>query len=393
MKNPWASRLQRIPPYLFAELDEMKAKARGGVIDLGEGNPDLPPPRPLLTAFQAALRQPENHRYPEYSGKPVFRRAVAAWYKRRFGVAVDPEQEVVALIGSKEGAGHFIWAVCDLGDRVAVCDPGYPAYLNQVRLCGATPVVIPLEEKNGFLPDLDFLARIAPGLKLLCLNFPNNPTTAVATIDFYQEVINLARKFDFYILNDNVYSEIYFDSPPPSILQIPEARARAVELHSLSKTFSIPGWRIGMAVGNHNLLRALLKVKMNTDSGPFGAVQDAAAFGLKNSQRLAVLVRNRYRQRRDVFCGLLAESFVHLKIPTATFYVWTKLPASWRIKLRGSTSYAFVVEMLKNCRVLAAPGVGFGSHGEGFVRFALIAEPAQLKTAAERINSWLRKIC
>ncbi|MGQ9708046.1 MAG: aminotransferase class I/II-fold pyridoxal phosphate-dependent enzyme [bacterium] len=390
MQKPFAQRLSQIPPYLFSELDTIKSQVRTGLIDLSEGNPDLPPPRQLLAAFRTALKKPDNHRYPTYAGKLALRRVVSRWYKKRFGVQLDPENEVIILIGSKEGAAHLIWALGDANDLIAVPDPGYPVYLNHARLCGATPVLLPLDEKNDFLPDLDLLTRLAPRLKLLCLNYPNNPTTAVAPFNFFQKVIDLALRHGFYVVNDNVYSEIYYHDPPSSILSVPGAINCAVEFHSFSKTFSIPGWRIGMAVGNRHILAALLKIKQNTDSGPFGAIQDAAGFALKNHLRLSTLARKVYKRRAETFCSYLSDSGWQVKQPPATFYVWAKLPSTWQNRVRGSRSFAFVLEMLKNCRVLPAPGAGFGRAGEDYVRFALVAPEEKLQIAASRIKKWLQ---
>ncbi len=390
MRKPFAHRLTNIPPYLFAELDTLKAKRRAGLIDLGEGNPDLPVPKPLIRALCAALKKPENHRYPTYAGKLTVRRQLSRWYKTRFGVKLDPENETVLLIGSKEGAAHLIWALADTNDNIAVCDPGYPVYLNQTRLAGAIPVILPLEEKNNFLPDLDLIKRLAPRLKLLCLNYPNNPTSAVAPLSFYQEITSLALRFGFYVVNDNVYSEIYFSQPPPSILQVPDAINCAVEFHSLSKTFSIPGWRIGMAVGNRYLLNALLKIKQNVDSGPFGAIQDAANFALKNYSRLAQPTRKTYHRRVEIFSNLLNRFGWQIPPPPATFYLWAKLPPAFQERQRGSPSFAFTLALLENCCVVAAPGIGFGRYGEGYIRFALVARDNKLRQAANRIGTWLK---
>jgi LL-diaminopimelate aminotransferase len=273
MREPFAARLGWIPPYLFQELDDLKARTGGDLIDLGEGSPDQPAPKPISAALTKALKNTENHRYPSYPGKLAARAAVAAWYRRRFAVELDPETEVAMLLGSKEGVAHLIWGTCGPGDTVAVSDPGYPVYQNQSRLCGATPIPVPLEEKTDFLPDLDWLSRIAPRIKLLCLNFPGNPTAAVASIEFYRAVVALAERHGFFVVNDNVYSELYFGRvKPPSILEVPGAMEHCVEFHSLSKTFNMAGWRIGMAVGNARLIKALLKIKQNTDSGPFGVL-------------------------------------------------------------------------------------------------------------------------
>ncbi len=391
MKKNFAFRLNRIPPYLFSELDKMKAQIKRGLIDLGEGNPDLPPPRTIVAELKRTLGKPANHRYPTYKGKLSVRQLVSKWYQRRFGVKLDPEKEVLLLLGSKEGAAHLIWALCDQGDTIGVCDPGYPVYLNNIRLTDATPALIPLEEKKQFLPDLDLIARLGPRLKLLCLNFPNNPTGAVADLNFYRETISLALKYNFYVVNDNVYSEIYFDQPVPSILQIPDAINCAVELHSLSKTFSIPGWRIGMAVGNRDILTALLKIKQNIDSGPFGAIQDAAGFALKNYSRLTTQMRRIYKRRAETFCTQLNSPNWSINPPPATFYIWAKLPEFWQEQERGSRSYAFVLQLLKNCQVVAAPGAGFGRYGENYIRFALIAPEEKLRSAAHRIKRWLKQ--
>lgn len=381
MKSVAARRLDRIPPYLFQELDDLKARAGSGVIDLGEGSPDLPTPAPVLRAFARALKLPENHGYPSYAGKLATRQAVADWYRRRFRVKLDPVSEVTMLLGSKEGVGHLIWGTCGPGDRVAYGDPAYPVYPNQARLAGATPVPVPLRAGNGFLPDLDYVDRIGPRIKLLCLNYPANPTTAVADLGFWREVVALARKYGFFVVNDCVYSELSFAVRPPSILQVPGAKEHCLEFHSLSKTFSMAGWRIGMAVGNPALVKALLRIKQNTDSGPFGAIQDAAAWALAHGEPLAEATRRRYRRRRDLFCAGLARLGWPVPVPPATFYVWARIP-------RGNDDYAFALELIRHCRVVAAPGSGFGRAGRGFIRFALVRDEASLREAVRRIGRW-----
>jgi len=394
MQEPSAARLGWIPPYLFQELDDLKSRAGYDLIDLGEGNPDQPAPKSISAALTRALKKTENHRYPSYPGKLAARAAVAAWYRRRFHIELDPETEVSMLLGSKEGVAHLIWGTCGPGDTVAVSDPGYPVYQNQSRLSGATPIPVPLEEKNNFLVDIDWLSRIAPKIKLLCLNFPGNPTAAVATIDFYREVVALAEKYGFFVVNDNVYSELYFGKvKPPSILEVPGAKDRCVEFHSLSKTYNMAGWRIGMAVGNARLIKSLLKIKQNTDSGPFGAIQDAAIFALQSGAKFAAANRLMYRRRRDAFCGELARHGWSVNPPEATFYVWARVPPGHDTAPVGeSVSLNFTRKLLSNCRVMGAPGTGFGQHGEGFVRFALIAPEKQLKEAGRRIGKWLNDI-
>jgi LL-diaminopimelate aminotransferase len=391
MRGPSAARLNWIPPYLFQELDDLKSRAGRDLIDLGEGSPDQPAARPISAALTKALKNTENHRYPSYPGKLAARAAVAAWYRRRFQVELDPETEVTMLLGSKEGVAHLIWGTCGPGDTVAVSDPGYPVYQNQSRLCGATPIPVPLEEKDNFLADLNWLSRIARRIKLLCLNFPSNPTAAVATLEFYKEVVALAERHGFFVVNDNVYSELYFGRVrPPSILEVPGAKERCVEFHSFSKTFNMAGWRIGMAVGNAKMMKSLLKIKQNTDSGPFGAIQDAAAFALQSGAKFAAANRLMYKRRRDVFCGELVGHGWGVRLPEATFYVWTKVPPGHDNAPAGeSVSFNFTRQLLSNCRVMCAPGTGFGQYGEGYVRFALVASEPKLKKAARRIGRWL----
>lgn len=381
VKKAYARRLGLIPPYLFSELDIVKARARGDVIDLCEGNPDAPAPGAVTRVFRAALARPENHRYPTYAGKLSARESVAAWYRRRFGVKIEPSAEAVMLIGSKEGIAHLIWGVAGPGDTVAVADPVFPMYMNQTRLAGARPISVPLLEENGFLPDLNFVEHIAPRIKLLCINFPNNPTAAVADRSFYGELVKIALKHGFYISNDNVYSELSFAAePPPSILEAPGAKRCCVEFHSLSKTFSMAGWRVGFAVGNPVLLQSLLKIKQNTDSGPFGAIQDAAAYALDHAEELSAGVCRRYRRRRDAFCAELSRQGWPVPCPQATFYVWARTKGP---------DYPFVLEMLKKTKVVAAPGSGFGRFGRGYVRFALVQPELRVREAARRIGRWL----
>ncbi|MFB0510207.1 MAG: aminotransferase class I/II-fold pyridoxal phosphate-dependent enzyme, partial [bacterium] len=289
----FAQRLKKIPPYLFAELDELKQKTKGEVIDFGEGGPDSATPKPIVQAMIKALQNSEYHRYPTYQGMIAARVAVADWYQGRFGVKLDPAKEVCMLIGSKEGVGHLIWGVVGYGDKIGIPDPSYPIYRNQALLSGAVPSILPLLETNDYLPDLSRLRN--QKIKLICINYPNNPTAAVAPLSFYKELVALAQREGFYVLNDNVYSEIYFDSPPPSILQVNGAKECCVEFHSLSEAFNMAGWRIGFVVGNKNLITAMLKIKQNTDSGPFSAIQETAIFALRKTGSFAKSIRTLYR--------------------------------------------------------------------------------------------------
>jgi len=377
VKDPCAKRLCRIPPYLFAELDALKAATRGDIIDFGVGDPDLPTPKPIIQAMNRALKNPAHHRYPTYNGMAIARQAAAEWYERRFNVKLDPETEVCMLLGSKEGIGHLIWGMVGPGDRVAVPDPSYMIYRHQTLLAGAQPVMMPLKEKNGFIVDLDDV-RDKSRLKLMLLNYPSNPTAGVASRKFYEEAVALAHKHDFFVVNDNVYSELYFEHKPISLLQVPGSLERCVEFHSLSKTYSMTGWRIGFAVGNRDLIKAMLAIKQNTDSGPFQAIQEAAVYALKHGERFAEANRAVYRERRDELLQGLNRIGWPVRKPEATFYVWAKLP-------RGRDSMGFTRQLLAKHQVLVTPGIGMGPHGEGYVRFALTAPKIRIREAIRRM--------
>lgn len=381
-----AARLQKIPAYLFAELDCLKAKYQcqatdtNELIDLGEGNPCFMPSRNIITAFIKSLGKLDNHRYPSYAGALRARQAVARWYQNRFNVKLDPDTEVAMLIGSKEGIGHLFWAMIDKGDVVYVPSPSFPMYWNQTLLAGGIPKILPLVRANKFLPDLTMI-KPAKRLKLLCLNYPNNPTAAVAPISFYEEVVNRAMKYGFYCFNDNVYSELYYDAPPHSILEIPGAKESCVEFHSLSKTFSMCGWRIGFVVGNRAMIKALLSIKQNIDSGPFGAIQEAAVYALNNAERIAAKTRATYKARLKLLSAGLRKIGWPAEMPKATFYLWTSIPyAKYR-----KDSVKFACSLLQQTGVLVTPGRGFGQAGEGYVRFAVVATNKKINQALTRI--------
>lgn len=376
-----ADRLKKLPPYLFAQLDEAKARqlAKGvDVIDLGVGDPDLPTPAPIIERMKRAVENPEHHRYPSYEGMLSFREAVARWYKNRFGVELDPASEVITLIGSKEGIGHIPLAFVNPGDVVLVSDPGYPVYGGATILAGGEPYNVPLLADRGFLPDLsaipgDVLARA----KLMFLNYPNNPTAAVASLDFFREAVDLAREHDIILCHDAAYSEMYYGEPPHSLLEVRGAKDVAIEFHSLSKTFNMTGWRIGMAVGNAAIVQGLKKVKTNIDSGAFQAVQEAGIEALEGGHGIEEM-RRVYRERRDVLVGGLKKAGFQVEAPQATFYVWFPVP-------QGSNSMAFATRALEEAGVVITPGVGFGTHGEGYVRAALTVSKEQLEEAAQRL--------
>lgn len=379
-----AARLAKLPPYLFAGLNAKKASlaaAGKDVIDLGVGDPDLPTPPHIVEALRAQAGNPEHHRYPSYEGMPRFREAVAGWYRRRFGVALDPEREAVCLMGAKDGLAHMPWALFDPGDRVLCPDPAYPVYAAQTMFAGAEPVPFPLLARNKFLPDLDALPTA--GIKAVFLCYPNNPTAAVADLGFYERLVTWATRHGIIVLNDGIYSEIAYDGcRPPSIMEVDGATEVAVEFHSLSKTYNMTGWRVAMAVGNRDILAALLKVKTNTDSGVFGAVQHAALAALDGPQDCVAVNCRTYQERRDVLAAGLKKLGLEFELPQATFYLWLKVPQRY-------DSMSFTDLLLDKAQVMVVPGVGFGRHGEGYVRIALTIPKQRMEEAVARIGKVL----
>ncbi len=380
-----AARIRALPPYLFARIDELKNEQlqKGvDVIDLGIGDPDLPTPPHIVEALREAAGNPAHHRYPSYAGMLELRRAAATFCKTRFGVELDPATEVLALIGSKEGVAHLPLALVDPGDVVLCPDPGYPVYATGTRFAGGEVYPMPLRRERGFLPDLAAIPPdVARRAKLLWINYPNNPTAALAPRSFYEEVIAFARAHDLVVASDLAYSEMYFDAEPPlSILEIPGARDVAIELHSLSKTYNMTGWRVGFAAGNRELVGALGKVKTNVDSGVFEAVQRAAIAALTGDQAPVAEMRRIYRERRDVLCGGLAAAGYDVLTPRASFYCLIAVPP-------GTTSLDFAGRLLSEAGVVATPATGFGECGEGFVRLTLCAEKSRLAEAVRRLSA------
>ena len=379
-----AERLKKLPPYLFKAIDEKKAqvKARGvDIIDLGVGDPDLPTPPHILDAMKRALDDPSNHRYPSYTGMPAFREAVAEWYEKRFGVGLDPEKEVVSLIGSKEGIAHFPLAFVNEGDRVLVPSPAYPVYNIAAIFAGGQSYVMPLEEKNGFLPDLASIPKdVADSAKIMFLNYPNNPTSAVASEEFFGQVVAFAKNHKIVVCHDAAYTEMAFDGySPPSFLQAEGAKEVGVEFHSLSKTYNMTGWRIGFAVGNREAISALGDIKSNIDSGVFQAVQWAAIEALTGEQACVQEMNRIYQERRDVMVEGLREAGFELTPPKATFYLWVKVPD-------GYTSAKVAEHLLEQAGVVVTPGNGFGEPGEGFFRIALTQSKERLEEAVNRMK-------
>ena len=378
-----AERIQKLPPYLFAEIDRLKREvaARGvDLINLGIGDPDTPTPAHIVARLREAAGNPANHRYPDYEGLLSFRQAAAGWMQSRYGVTVDPVTEVVSLIGSKEGIANMAVAFVDPGDVVLVPDPGYPVYHIGTSFNGGETYRMPLRRENGFLPDLKAIPdEVARRAKLLWLNYPNNPTAAVAPRDFFVDAIRFAERHQIIICHDAAYAEIYFGERPPSILEIPGGREVAIEFHSLSKTFNMTGWRVGFAVGHPELIGGLGKVKTNVDSGVFQAVQEAAIAALTGDPSVVEGLRAMYRERRDVLVGGLRSLGLACDPPGGTFYVWVPVP-------RGTTASGLATRCLKEAGVVVTPGNGFGDAGEGYIRFTLCSPSERLREAVERLR-------
>lgn len=381
-----AARLDQLPPYLFIEIDRKKRAAIAAgkdVISFGVGDPDRPTPDFIVDSMAKAIRVPAHHQYPLGSGSAEFRATASAFMKDRFDVSVDPATEVLALIGTKEGIGHLPLAVLNPGDVALVPSPGYPVYESGTIFAGGKPYDMPLRADRGFLPDFDAIPPdVLARTRLMFINYPNNPTGAVCGLDFLEQAVALARRHDFVICSDAAYTETYFDDRdrPHSILEVPGAKDVAIEMHSLSKTFNMTGWRIGFAVGHPGVLEALAKIKGNVDSGAFTAVQDAAITALTGINRPDIVrIREMYRARRDALVPHLREIGFGIDPPRATFYVWARCPRGHEDSMRCAT------KILEEAAVVAIPGVGFGKHGEGFVRFALTVEVDRIREATGRL--------
>jgi LL-diaminopimelate aminotransferase len=380
-----ADRIKNLPPYLFAKIDVMKSemlKKGANLIDLGIGDPDLPTPGHIIAALQQAALDPKNHRYPSYSGMPEFREAAARWYRQRFGVQLDPATEVIALIGSKEGIAHIPLAFINPRDIVLVPDPGYPVYNTATLFAGGQPHFMPLLKQNNFLPDFSAIpAEVLRRTKLIYLNYPNNPTAAVADRSFYEEAVDFARRQGIILCHDAAYTELCFDGyRPPSILEIPGAKEVAVEFHSLSKTYNMTGWRIAFVVGNAEIVAALGQVKTNIDSGVSQAIQEAGISALSGDQSHLDTMRGIYQERRDLLTGGLREAGLDVAVPKATFYLWITVPP-------GFSSESFTAHLLTRAGIVTTPGNGFGAAGEGYIRMALTVDKSLISEAVKRIKA------
>jgi LL-diaminopimelate aminotransferase len=380
-----AGRIEALPPYLFAALDEkLDAKRAAGVdvISLGVGDPDRPTPPHIVAAMKEAVDDPATHRYPSYYGTIEFRTAVADWYRRRFGVELDPATEVLALLGSKEGLAHLPVAFIDPGDEALVADPGYPVYGTGVTLAGGTPVSLPMPAERGFLPAFEE-APVTERTRYVVINFPGNPTAAVADLDLFARAVDLARRHGLLLVHDAAYTEITFDGyVAPSVLQVPGAKEVAIEFHSLSKHHNMTGWRIGFCVGNAEAIRALATVKTNVDSGAFTAIQRAAVAALTGPDDHVEELRTVYQQRRDLVVDTFNQLGWSLKPPLGSIYVWLPVPD-------GHTSVSFADLLLDEAGVFVAPGSGYGANGEGYVRLSLTVPDDRLAEAMARIGQAL----
>ena len=381
-----ADRLAKLPPYLFVQIRNKirEAKERGiDVISLGVGDPDQPTPGHVVQALQAAAEDPANHQYPtdEEKGMLRFRRSVARWYAERFGVELDPEREVLALIGSKEGSHHLCLAALNPDDVALLPDPGYPAYFASAVFAGAEVERIPLNREDGYLPRLeDTPPDLARRARLLFLNYPNNPTAAVAPLEFWERAVRWAKEHDVILVNDNPYSEIAYDGyRTVSILQAEGARDVAVEFNSLSKPYNMTGWRIGMALGNPELIAGMSQVKENTDSGIFNAIQYAGIAALEGPQDSTRALIAVYERRRDLVLDTLRAIGLEPDTPRATFYVWSPTPGN-------RPSIDFAADVLDRAGVVVTPGIGYGQRGEGFFRISLTVPDARLEEAMARLR-------
>lgn len=382
--------MQNLPPYLFARIEQKIAEAREkgiDIISLGIGDPDLPTPKRIIDKMAETIYDSANHQYPSSVGLLEFRQAVARWYGQRFGVELDPKTEIVSLLGSKEGIAHISFSYLDKGDINLVPDPGYPVYSIGTLLGGGESYIMPLKEENNFLPVLeDIPAAIAGKAKLMFINYPNNPTGAIADIDFFEKVVEFARTYDILVCHDAAYSEVAYDGiNPPSFLQARGAREVGIEFHSLSKTYNMTGWRIGWAAGNRNAVEVLGRFKSNVDSGVFQAIQYAGIEALLGSQNCVAEMRQVYQERRDIAQAGLKRMGWDVKPPQGSFYFWIPVPKNY-------TSASFAEAVLDKTGVIITPGSGYGDYGEGYFRIALTVDKQRMIEAFDRMERAFGKV-
>ena len=379
-----AKRIEKLPPYLFAEIDRKvaEAKARGAdIISFGVGDPDLPSPPHVIEAMQKAAADPSTHRYPSYTGMPEFRQSIASWYRDRFGVTLNADDEVQPLVGSKEGIFHLPVAFIDPGDVALIPDPGYPVYETGTILAGGEAVLLPLTEQNDYKPDLASLpADVLERARVLWLNYPSNPTAACVDASFFAEAIEFCTRNDLLLAHDAAYTEITFDGyVAPSVLEVDGAMDCAIEFHSLSKTYNMTGWRVGWVAGAPVAIEAMKRLKTNVDSGIFDAVQRAGIAAIEGPQDYHLECVDRFRHRRDLLCDGLKSMGIVVEPPKGSIYVWVPVP-------EGHTSESFTTFLLDTCDIVVAPGTGYGPSGEGYVRFSLTLEDDRLEEGVERLR-------
>ena len=383
-------RIKRLPPYVFAEVNRLKAAARArgaDIIDLGMGNPDMPTPQHIVDKLIETINKPRTHRYSASKGIPGLRRAQAAYYERRFGVKLDPETEIVATLGSKEGFANMAQAISAPGDIILVPNPSYPIHAFGFIIVGATIRHLPASNGDDFLRAMEHAVKHSiPKPLAVVLSYPSNPTAMVASLDFYKEAVALAKKLGLIILSDLAYAELYFDGePPPSVLQVPGAKDIAVEFTSLSKTYNMPGWRMGFAVGNARLIGALARVKSYLDYGAFTPIQVAAAAALTGPQDCVDEIRSLYKHRRDVLVESFDRAGFHIPTPPATMFAWAPVPEPY--KHLGSVEFTKL--LIEKADVAVSPGPGFGEYGEGFIRIALVENEQRIRQAARSIKKFM----
>ncbi len=382
----FAERVQKLPPYLFAEISKKIAAKRAEgveVISFGIGDPDLPTPPHVIQALKDAADTPANHRYPESEGVPELRRSMHDWYERRFGLSFDPATEILPLIGSKEGVGHVSLCFLDPGDTALIPDPSYPVYAVGTMFAGGVSYPLPLDEESGWLPDLEAIpADVAHRARVIWLNYPNNPTGAIAGEDLFERVKAFARKYDVLVLHDLAYSDVAYDGyRPPSFMQLPGAKDVGIEFNSLSKTYNMTGWRVGMAVGNPQMIDALMRVKSNLDSGIPQAIQRMAIAAMGGPQDVVEQHNAIYQRRRDRVVSALREIGLRATPPKASLYIWAKIP-------EGETSIGFAGRLLDDTGVVVTPGVGYGTQGEGYVRLSLTTPDENVDEGLRRLAAW-----
>ncbi len=384
MEIKYSKKIEQLPVYLFAEIDKLikEQKSKGKeVISLGIGDPDLPTPEIIINALKKASEDKNNHQYPSYNGLLIFREKISEWFKKRYKVKLNPENEILSLIGSKEGIGHFPLAFINRDDYVLIPDPGYPVYRSGTIFAEGIPFFMPLRKENNFLPDFRQIPEdVKKKSGLMFLNYPNNPTSAVASVDFFKEAVEFAYNNNIIIAHDAAYNELYFeDNSPLSFLQIEGAMDVSIEFHSFSKTFNMTGWRVGFAVGNKKIIQGLGRIKSNLDSGIFQAVQYAAITALENYQKLNTENRKVYQIRRDYALKRLNKLGWQYLNPKATFYVWIET-------IPGYDSKAMAKKLLQEQGIVVTPGVGFGKSGEGYIRMALTVDESVLEKVFDKIE-------